>query len=424
MENMRIDIIRKELDRRYAEIDEFSGGSDVIDEFSKVFCPFFHFLVLDPDIRTFIVELTRFDEDYYRSKTYDTIRVNAEKSIEGIVTGISGYIDKFKSYSTPYWNKFLNIDNSDIVNDNISAEVFYNALKEKKYQLRTLADWDIVEQFLETIFYNALKGETNLNNSQLTSHLNEYAKCRGIVKAYLYHQSSYVGAKAAVELAALYICSPLNRLSQFDKEKLGSEVYNKAKSREIFQGTQSNYIDERKYCGDLYHAVDQFLISGKSKHHLINRLITYCTWIKRDDFAKIRINKESGISKILEEFIFNNGYFPIVNFKTGNSIPDILIDPTGANVRWDNSILIELKQSIGKQKYTPKRFETDIGQAQDYLIRVKGLKPELADSVYLLIFYDGNIRLPDKSLLSVTIPDSVKVKFIYVGDKSPSKLTN
>ena len=253
----------------------------------------------------------------------------------------------------------------------------------------------------------------------------EYDKLSDLFKklnAHLKFQAQYDGADSINKILPYYLrFSSFSYLSSLSASDFGKYMEQAVSLAQIGgPETNPNIVNE---CRNIYYAVDRFLSTSIFKNALIDRLITYCTWIKRNEFAKTKVNKEFEISKILEEFIFNNGYFPIVNFKMGDSIPDILINPVGANVSWDNSVLIELKQSLGK-KYTPMKFKSDIGQAHDYLKLVKSVKPDLADTVYLLIFYDGNKRLPDKSLLLAldSIPESVKVEFIYVGEKSPSKL--
>jgi len=186
-------------------------------------------------------------------------------------------------------------------------------------------------------------------------------------------------------------------------------------------GTSTD-IETIDRCRNVYHAVDKFLSSSKSKSFLIDRLLTYCRWIKKKDFPNPKDkDRESKVSKIVEEFLFNHGYFPLVDPKVGTSVPDILSVP-GINVRWDNSVLIELKQSIGTS-YTYSELAENITQAKQYLSLVRSAKPDIVDTVYLLVFYDGETPLEvEKSLRDDCERESVRIELVYVGDKTPSKM--
>jgi len=237
--------------------------------------------------------------------------------------------------------------------------------------------------------------------------------------AFLRRKAEYDGADSLINLLPVYLLSETTYLSTLKDNDFGDVVRQTIERHRISPPDVENF-DTIQDCKNLYHAIDKFLMSSESKSFLIYRLLTYCRWIKKEDFPKPDTdNKERRISKILEEFLFNHGYFPLVNFKMGKSIPDILSAPS-IDLRWDNSVLIELKQIIGKTSYTPSDLITDIGQAQDYLSDVKGVNPGIVDTVYLLIFYDGKTRqtIPE----SVNVPDNVRIEFVYVGGESPSEL--
>ena len=236
--------------------------------------------------------------------------------------------------------------------------------------------------------------------------------------AYVRVKADYDGAISLNDILLYYLISPYKILSGVRSEEFGDGVTKAIPAAEIVGvSTDPGTID---HCRNVYHAVDKFLSTSRSKGFLIDRLITYCTWIKRKDFPKPEEeNKERKISTIVEEFVFNQGYFPIVRFEVGKGEPDILAAP-GVDLRWDNSILIELKQIIGGRSYSPTKLKDDIGQAQDYLKIVRGIKQDIVDVVHLLIFYDGKTRRTVHK--SLDVPDNVRVEFVYVGEESPSKL--
>ncbi|OQX92589.1 MAG: hypothetical protein B6D58_02260, partial [candidate division Zixibacteria bacterium 4484_95] len=88
MINMRIDVIRKELDRRFREVEKFSAGT--FDELERVINPFLHFLVTEPFIRPFVVELSRFSENFISSDKFKQVK----DEIVSVIGCITSEIDK------------------------------------------------------------------------------------------------------------------------------------------------------------------------------------------------------------------------------------------------------------------------------------------------------------------------------------------
>jgi len=359
MFNMRIDVVRKELERRFKEVEELSDSDDGDQEAGSQ--KFLYFLQTDPLTKEFLVELSHYDERYFHSEPFYTI-------IRKLIDDIDSEIAKKPS------------DNCDGHLELYSYKKYFQDLLNGTGDLNKLNNSIINSP------------RTGVPTFQLDSNINYYAE--------------YVGASSLYRLLPLYENCPYCFSPGFNFSQFGKEMYRR--------GGTVDFIND---CRNLYHAVDKYLMTSKSKSALIARLKTYCTWFKLEEFQKKGI-KEADISKIIEEYIFSLGYYPIVNARAGRSIYDILAD-SGENLHWDNSILLELKLYVGKKKCTESSIKENIAQALSYLSTVRSQKDDLADAVYLLVFYDGNELLDIDD--SIRVPN-VQVEFIYVGKNSPSKL--
>ena len=426
MFNMRIDIIRKELERRYEEIKNFQGDNG--DERNRLVINFLHALFSEPFLKEFLLSLARFHEDFKISEKFKHIKIDVMEAVKNIINEIDrvGLIDK--EFGKIIKGKQANFDNPfqlsgpDVVNGNLSFDQYLQGLRKfEKYAEVACTEWGLesIERMINSIFENASIRSNFCRMDIIQNSINQIFECKRMLIAFLRRKAEYDGADSLINLLPVYLLSETTYLSTLKDNDFGDVVRQTIERHRISPPDVENF-DTIQDCKNLYHAIDKFLMSSESKSFLIYRLLTYCRWIKKEDFPKPDTdNKERRISKILEEFLFNHGYFPLVNFKMGKSIPDILSAP-GIDLRWDNSVLIELKQIIGKTSYTPSDLITDIGQAQDYLSDVKGVNPGIVDTVYLLIFYDGKTRqtIPE----SVNVPDNVRIEFVYVGGESPSEL--
>ncbi len=424
--NMRIDIIRKELERRYEEIKNFQG--DFKEERDRLIINFLHALFSEPFLKEFLLSLARFHEDFKSSEKFKQIKINVMEAVKNIINEIDrvGLIDK--EFGKIIKGKQANFDNPfqlsgpDIVDGNLSLDQYLQALREfEKHAEVACTEWGLesIEHMIKTIFENASIKSSFCRMDIIQNSLGQIFECKRMLIAFLRRKAEYDGADSLINLLPVYLLSEATYLSTLKDNDFGDVVRQTIERHRISPPDVENF-DTIQDCKNLYHAIDKFLMSSESKSFLMSRLLTYCRWIKKDEFPKPKEkNRELKISRVIEEFLFNHGYFPLVNFKIGKSIPDILSAP-GIDLRWNNSVLIELKQIIGKTSYTPTDLKTDIGQAQDYLSDVKGVNPDIVDTVYLLIFYDGKTRqtIPE----SVDVPDNVRVEFVYVGEESPSEL--
>ncbi len=426
MYNMRIDVVRKELERRFRDVEKLFSSSQTRIPFSEV-CkitePYIHFLLSDPFITQFVTGLTKYRESFLSSDSFKEI----EKCIVQVVKDIASKIDEIGFFTSEFQANlpqklYLNVFDLMKPDDDsryLTAQEFYKALKDLgRYSSKALSASIYIDEIFCFIDHVINAGKNHVSGYPLeyfNSLYQRFCECNERYVAFYNYQAEYEGANAATRLIVLYMTSPYRHISNLKREELG-DLYAELiiHSDEGDQNRSNN--DYMCDCKTLYHAVDKYLLTGKSKSALIARLKTYCTWFRLEEFWKEGI-KESDISKIIEEYIFSLGYYPIVNPRAGRSIYDILAEP-GENLSWDNSVLIELKQYIGKS-YSSKQFEIDIGQARDYLSIVKGVKPDLDDFVYLLVFYSGDNRYYLDNSFS---DDKVQVEFIYVGKKTPSTL--
>ncbi len=426
--NMRIDIIRKELERRFTEVERIPDKTSA--HVQTAINGFLHSLIMEPALRSFIIDLSRSSEKFMTTQKYNQIRndfINSLKVIIPIVNNPDFIDEPFRNEL----NKDMNFSSFTFIqniaaNNNDLCEQFLNKLANFEDRFASAVAEDGLGRILGTISTIHGRGKEHGKFCDEDIYHKEYESLSELVnkiRANMQLRARYEGAESLNIILPIYLKSSYRYLSELSEGDFG-EYFNQAVSRPIkaeISGPQT--ID---HCREVYHAVDKFLSTSKSKHALIARLITYCEWIKRDAFpqskSKAKWGNEKKVSKIVEEFMFNHGYFPLVDFKIGKSIPDIL-SVSSANVGWDNSILMELKQSIGTS-YTDGKLAENITQAKQYLSTVSGIKQGTVESVYLLVFYDEDYRLEiDKSYRDECEKDNVRIELIYVGEKSPSKLT-
>jgi len=431
MFNMRIDIIRKELDRRFKEVEELQPQQATDEQIEEACNRFLHFLLTEPFIKPYILDLSNFKEHFIKSNPFKQIR---GKIIEAVKT-IIAEIDKASIIDQDFNDKFKERhDVLFIVNIHAFNFTRHPSIPNPEQYIEELRSIDsypdqnaveglgiILEKF-DIVFRIATELSKQYDKVKIDNNIQYLVDCNEKYKAHVRTKASYDGASSLNKLLLPYLVSDYKILSGVEPSDFGKEVIiGGGPYQEKIFGTSAGpeFID---HCRNVYHAVDKFLSTSKSKSFLIDRLLTYCRWIKKEDFPKPKDkDRELRISKIVEEFLFNHGYFPLINFKMGKSIPDILSAP-GTNVRWDNSILIELKQSIGTP-YTYSELTKNIVQAKQYLSLVKGAKSDIVDIVYLLVFYDGNTPLEvEKSLRDECEKKNIRIELIYVGDKTPSTL--
>ena len=95
MFNMRIDIIRKELERRFKEVEELQQQGATDDQIKEACNRFLHFLLTEPFIKPFILELSNFNEKFVQSNQFEPIKVDIINAVKEIISEIdrSGFID-------------------------------------------------------------------------------------------------------------------------------------------------------------------------------------------------------------------------------------------------------------------------------------------------------------------------------------------
>ena len=134
---------------------------------------------------------------------------------------------------------------------------------------------------------------------------------------------------------------------------------------------------------------------------------------------------------MFSEFLFREGYFPIVRFSVGDSEPDTLLLPLGISLSdirplqlalsEETPFIVEAKQHIGRT-VTARHIKKYIGQTVSYFQQLRGVCPRLGNDVYLVVFYDGDTRYVFSSQPYEQSGAQIHVVLIYVGNKKPSEL--
>ena len=109
MFNMRIDTVRKELERRYKEVEDLirSDYKEVEEATSR----FIYFLLNEPATKDFVIELSRYDENFLKSEEFFSLRKEATEAVKIIIGEIdrSGMIDE--NYKERFCSEHPMLDN-------------------------------------------------------------------------------------------------------------------------------------------------------------------------------------------------------------------------------------------------------------------------------------------------------------------------
>lgn len=242
--------------------------------------------------------------------------------------------------------------------------------------------------------------------------------------------TDYCGADAASRLARVYFhVNPDSRLlvapgDLHRTRTLYSAHHHSERMYDVNAYSQA-IVDCRKITFTLKHA----LYSRYAMHRAVERAVHFCEWFAREqllEYVRQAKNKVEGpLHAFLNEFLFREGYFPIPEPQFGRDRIDTLAEPLQRLLEeaWpvahdSDVILLEVKQSMSK-RISARRFTEWVGQTLRYVTRISTLKPGVAGTGYLLVFYAGSMRY------SADVVDiggfKIVPQFIYLGTTPASK---
>jgi len=273
MFNMRIDIIRKELEWRYQDLANAQGKTR--EEVRNIANTFLHFLLTEPTIKPFLLELSRYKDNFYQSKEFNHICDVILASIKKIIIEIdkSDFVDddfkerlhsEYQGLDNPF-----NIPNPAVQGRFLSIDQFLEGLRNFNNFPDNNIDSTLNEiiRTLRVIFKFVNDLNKDYNHEIIKNNLNQIIYCHESLKAFLNEKPSYEGAVPFLNILINYMFSPYWRFSGLSVRDFTHGSLDKVAVEHIFPDHfDSNSIIED--CKILYFAVDKFLMTGKSKSAL------------------------------------------------------------------------------------------------------------------------------------------------------------
>jgi len=237
---------------------------------------------------------------------------------------------------------------------------------------------------------------------------NNFSQCVNVIK----REDTYAGVGYVEFIFALYyITDPLNNEPP---DSLKSYV-------NYFREKNTDFsTDEIKAAiNGIYSLVKSNLNTSLAKQTIIEKFIGYMELYKAKNYQDEKKIYEEDLQKEFEQFLFINGFYPIVHPKLSNGIPDIIVE----NERF--SLLFEIKQIgiVPSEKNKPqihKKFVQVLNQMPIYHKRLANM-PKFLKDVYVITFSSNPIRFTkDKIML-----DSLTYHFYFINFclEAPQKQT-
>lgn len=227
------------------------------------------------------------------------------------------------------------------------------------------------------------------------------------------YEHDYAGARSAKDLFLIYRAFRRDLRGQRADESILFEYIHKGKA--IDKNIEDQIlINARKLLFNLQNGLEIRFSMEVTVERFCNYGTLYLVY-------PIRTKKiEKFFQMKFEEFVFQEGYYPISEATVKNGRIDTLV------VNQNNAFLCELKQvDLGKTKLTKKQFEDKIKhatiQSGVYVDRLRTY-PNLEKMVFLIIFVNQPIKFFENiSRFNKNGIDFI-VKVVYISSVAPSKL--
>jgi hypothetical protein len=235
-----------------------------------------------------------------------------------------------------------------------------------------------------------------------------------------------------IEYSGVVFLDYLCRMYQVAYPQSRNQEYGKLYDK--YHRTSPKVQQLKKFVVVVYNILCEKLTASLAKRTVMNKLVSYAENYKREyllnGLEKLRdtkpYDKEHFVHEFVNEFIFLNGYFPLIKPRTGNKEIDTLAQPP-KNATAENSFILEVKQYYNTT-ISPRAFSEDIDQLRQYLESFQRTSL-VSNDAYLLVLYGGEKGTKEtKYTLSSsekTIPNvgTIHIDLIYIGNATPSQKT-
>jgi len=414
MPNIRIDIIKDELNHRSDEILSFKVEEEEWyfyekqeEEFLNRICEYIYFVRTTPELNFHFNELLTYTRHILESEKVKKERRNTKKHITNLGKSIKSHPIYIERKDRDFLNEksipYISESSREMISTNELIEKLANSI-EIDYDPRVTINYVLGVLFG---YDDPITGHLYQIDKKLYNDVNKYLKKLKEINKKLYvlleFLPRYDGYKEASELNNIYrIKYPLIDIESYDIGIIQDKYKNLKKE---------DYLRIKRATRRINRILLRKILTEQHRADIIRRLKVYMEWFYR--IKDTRKMSENELANEVAKFIFPQAYFPFIRFKAGRKEPDIYIVSQG------EELLIELKKY--DKKPSKKDLKNDINQALDYHSIIQSLDRHIDNQVYLVIFHYGDyfpVIRGHNPLLKNDI--FVHISFIYLGAKNPS----
>ncbi len=415
MPNQRFDILRDELRQRCDEIVSFTFPKNdpwdlnptKKDEFLQTVAEYVYFILITPELKSHFVKLIRWHQDRMESKDVKENLDLAAAIIKRLGTKLITYTSQLNSvdfagrkWKNPF-DRFCSVSPVELLSILDQNHTYDDPIETIETLIRVLVG-DAVPQngilFYMKPFEPEIYQIVQPYFAELETLLNK-------LKAALVFELSFVGYKESHEiLQAFKFKYPDTQIQSIDERVSTFLMYDALREEDIA------YIKNASQ--KIFKILSRALSANQLKTYFIFRLKSYMEWFYNSKRSKGKTWHENQLTEEMAKFLFAQGFFPFIRFKTGRGEPDMVA------ISEHEEIIIEAKRYLKKEKFNAQNINHHISQAIQYYDKLRSRKQEMGNQVYLVIFYNGDFYpVCTESIIKNGV--FVNIVFVYLGNKTP-----
>lgn len=433
MNNQRINILRDELEQRRDEILQFNMDKtkDIMDTipqnisngfFQKVaeLVLFFH---LSPEYKDAFRKLVLWSKTQLASTEVRTILDEIRKIMEELANEVLKLdildSEQLGLKESIYRNPF------DMHSKSLTAREFISKLTEPfEYGDEPI---DAIQRVVESlrIILRKFHSLDNEVKKKLWIFHGKLDAALGNIESQLEFRSKYEGCEDAKFLYSIYVSQYPDREiknSFIDSTVLYLEGI-KHQGVPFQRYTFTNFVKKcQKSSARISKILSRALAANQLKNYTITRLKSYMEWFYNSRRIRRKTWRENQLTEEMAKFLFAQGFFPFIRFKAGQAEPDMVALSTHEEIIIEakNYLIVDkpTKNHLKRKKLTSKKINYHISQAIQYYDKVRSLKKEMDNQIYLVIFYNGDFYpVCTENIIKNGV--FVNITFIYLGKKTP-----
>jgi hypothetical protein len=433
MANQRTNILLDELTQLYQEIADFKvENTDQVSQilqsqgFSQRVSEFVHFILSTPELKPEFSKLITWYECQLDSSKVAKLITEAKKvAISLGIVCCSSRLNNGGNTQQLHEKRWKNP--FDIHSGSLSAAEFFELLqRDNDYKTNCIQKISDILQIIrgDDVPENGIFPILDLSiQNQLNPLLSNIEEILNSLKILLEFELRYAGHEEAKELLRLYLrIHPDKRLIEQFAIK-----YNVAKALVMFEpnkGSLSNpEIGRLKEASKrVLKVLSRSLIANQTRSFTVYRLKAYMEWFYNSKRIKRKTWHENQLTEEMAKFLFAQGFFPFIRFKVGLGEPDMVALSEHEEIIIEAKNYLErdkpTKNRLKRKKLTSKKINYHVSQAIQYYDKMRSLKKEMDNQVYLMIFYNGDFYpVCAESIFKNGV--FVNIVFVYLGSKTP-----